>query len=448
MRKYFGTDGIRGRVGEGPMQADFVLRLGRAAGRVLCPDGGTVVVGKDTRISGYLFEAALEAGFSSAGVDVLMLGPLPTPGIAHLAQALRADAGVVISASHNPFEDNGLKLFTATGTKLSDEAEAEIEAELERDFATVAPERLGRARRVDDAVGRYAEFCKSTFDEKLSLRGLKLVLDCANGATYKVAPQVFAELGARVSTIGARPDGLNINLNVGSTHPGQLCAAVVERGADLGIAFDGDGDRVVMAAPDGRLLDGDDLLYVIAGDRHARGELPGPVVGTVMSNLGLERAFAARNIPFRRARVGDRYVMQLLRQTGGTVGGETSGHLICLDRATTGDGIVAALQVLQAAARSGLPVHELAAGVVKLPQRLINVKLTRRMEVDGNPVLNDAVAEAERRLDGRGRVLLRASGTEPVVRVMVEGEDENEVGEVCRALAAVVERASTAGSGT
>ncbi len=442
-RKYFGTDGIRGRVGDGPMQADFVLKLGRAAGKVLCPDGGTVAVGKDTRISGYLFEAALEAGFASAGVNILMLGPVPTPAIAYLTQAQRASAGVVISASHNSFEDNGLKFFSAHGTKLDDELEKAIEAELEKPFTTVAPHKLGRARRLDDAVGRYVEFCKGTFNESLDLRGINIVLDCANGATYKAAPQVFTELGATVYGIGCQPDGLNINLKSGSTHPETLQKAVVERGADLGIAFDGDGDRVMMVGADGKLFDGDDLLFVIASARAARGELAGPVVGTVMSNLGLERAFEGLGIAFERAAVGDRYVLQKLKECGGRIGGESSGHLICLDQTTTGDGIVAALQVLQAVVESGKSLAQLVEPVVKLPQLMINVRVTGKPDLAAQPV-RDAVATAEQALAGRGRVLLRPSGTEPVVRVMCEGEQEDEVDRVCRALAADIEQVCTA----
>lgn len=437
-RKYFGTDGIRGRVGEGPMQADFVLRLGRAAGRVLCPDGGTVLVGKDTRVSGYLFEAALEAGFASAGVDVTMLGPLPTPAVAHLTQAQRADAGVVISASHNPYEDNGLKFFSSEGAKLDDSVEAAIEAELEAPFTTVAPERLGRASRLDDAVGRYVEFCKSCCDGSLSLDGLHLVVDCAHGATYRVAPKVFAELGAKVDAIGVDPDGTNINRGVGSTEPRALQDEVRARGADLGIAFDGDGDRVVMVGPDGTLFDGDDLLYVIATDRSDNGDLRGPVVGTLMSNLGLERAFAARGIAFERAAVGDRHVLARLQQTGGLIGGESSGHLICLDRTTTGDGIVAALQVLQSVVRTGRPLAESLVPVVKMPQHMINVRCPTRVDLDGDGI-RAAVTAAESSLGERGRVLLRASGTEPVVRVMVEGEDAAEVMRLCTHLAAEVE---------
>ncbi|MFN2301902.1 MAG: phosphoglucosamine mutase [Gammaproteobacteria bacterium] len=439
-RKYFGTDGIRGRVGDAHMQADFVLRLGRAAGAVLCPNGGTVLVGKDTRISGYLFEAALEAGFASAGVNVLMLGPVPTPAIAYLTQAQRAAAGVVISASHNPFEDNGMKFFSAHGSKLDDAVEEAIEAELEKPFTTVAPARLGRARRLEDAVGRYVEFCKNTFDETLDLHGMRIVLDCAHGATYKAAPQVFAELGAAVECIGCQPDGMNINRDSGSTHPEALQRAVAASGADLGIAFDGDGDRVMMVAPDGALLNGDQLLFVLAMEAQARGALNGPVVGTVMSNLGLERAFERAGIDFRRAAVGDRYVLQMLKEVDGTVGGESSGHLISLDQTTTGDGIVAALKIVQAAVRAGRSVAELAAPVEMLPQKMINVRASTRIDLE-SAAIRDAVSGAERKLDGRGRVLLRASGTEPVVRVMVEGEDADEVLRVCETLAAAVESA-------
>lgn len=366
-----------------------------------------------------------------------MLGPLPTPAIAYLTQALRAQAGVVISASHNPFEDNGLKFFSAAGAKLDEAIEAAIENELEEPFATVDPARLGRARRLDDAVGRYVEFCKSTFDDDRDLRGLSLVVDCANGATYRAAPQVFSELGATVHTVGCAPDGLNINLKCGSTHPESLQRAVVDRGAGLGIAFDGDGDRVVMVGPDGRLLDGDDLLYVLARDYHARDALGGPVVGTVMSNLGLEKALASHDIPFRRTKVGDRNVLAALKSDGGVLGGEPSGHLLCLDRATTGDGIVAALQVLQGARRSGRSVAEIAADVTKLPQVMRNVRNVSDVALDA-PTIRAAVAEAETRLGDRGRVLLRASGTEPLVRVMVEGEDVDEVERECDALVAVV----------
>ena len=442
-RKYFGTDGIRGRVGDGVMQADFILKLGRAAGRVLCPDGGLVAVGKDTRLSGYLFEAALEAGFASAGVNILMLGPVPTPAIAYLTQAQRAAAGVVISASHNPFGDNGVKFFSSRGTKLDDALEEAIEAELERPFTTVPPAKLGRARRLDDAVGRYVEFCKGTFDESLDLRGLNIVLDCANGATYKAAPQVFAELGATVFCIGCQPDGFNINRDSGSTSPETLQRTVVERGADLGIAFDGDGDRVMMVDAKGRLLDGDELLFVIAAERAARGALQGPVVGTVMSNLGLERAFAERGIAFERSQVGDRHVLRLLEESGGIVGGESSGHLICLDQTTTGDGIVAALQVVQAAVRAGKSVAELASPVAKLPQHMINVRVNGRPDL-GAKAVKDAVAAAERAFGPRGRVLLRPSGTEPVVRVMCEGEDEAEVKRICETLAGDIDQVCTA----
>jgi phosphoglucosamine mutase len=397
------------------------------------------LIGKDTRLSGYLFEAALEAGFASAGVNVLMLGPLPTPAIAYLTQAQRAQAGVVISASHNPFEDNGLKFFSADGAKLDDATEAAIEAELERPFTTVAVDRLGRAKRLVDAVGRYVEYCKSTFDDGLSLRGMELVVDCAHGATYRAAPQVFTELGARVHAIGVEPDGMNINRGVGSTNPEAMQQAVVERGAALGIAFDGDGDRVLMAGPDGRLLDGDELLYVLAADYQDRGVLRGPVVGTAMSNLGLERALESRGIRFSRTKVGDRHVMAALRAEDGVLGGESSGHLLCLDRSTTGDGIVAALQVLHASVRAGTGVADLAAGMKKLPQRMINVPVNGQFDVARQEIAA-AVTEVETRLAGRGRVLLRPSGTEPVVRVMVEGESADEVDAECTGLAETVAR--------
>lgn len=442
-RKHFGTDGIRGRVGDGDMQADFVLRLGRAAGRVLCPQGGTVVIGKDTRISGYLFESALEAGLASAGADIALLGPMPTPAIAYMVQAENAAAGVVISASHNPFHDNGLKFFDAAGAKLDDATEAAIEEELEAPFSTVSADRLGRAHRVNDAVERYVAFCTAAMDAGIRLDGLRIVLDCAHGATYRAAPQVFSDLGASVTTIGCSPDGININLDCGSTHPQALQQAVVAQQADLGIAFDGDGDRVVMVARDGHLLDGDDLLYVLARDYALRAALGGPVVGTVMSNLGLERALVAHDIPFRRAKVGDRHVLAALKEGGGVLGGEASGHVLCLDKATTGDGIIAALMVLQSAVRAQRSVDEIAAEVIKLPQTMINVRISGRADIS-SPEISSAVADTEARLAGRGRVLLRPSGTEPVVRVMVEGEDIEEVRRSCESLAEVVGRVCAA----
>lgn len=437
-RKYFGTDGIRGKVGEFPITPEFILKLGWAAGRVLANgDGAKVVIGKDTRISGYMFESALEAGLSAAGVDILLLGPMPTPAVAYLTRTLHAAAGIVISASHNPFEDNGIKFFSADGTKLPDEVELAIEAELDKVMEMAPPATLGKARRVVDAAGRYIEFCKSTFPNRLNLRGLKLVLDCANGATYHVAPSVFDELGATVTSLGDKPDGLNINVDAGSTHPQRLQAAVLEQGADLGIAFDGDGDRVLMVDRDGELVDGDELLYIIAAARHQQEKVDG-VVGTLMTNLGMERALQEAGIGFCRANVGDRYVMEQLVEKEWLLGGEGSGHLICLDATTTGDGIVSALQVLRAIAEQGKGLHELKRGMTKYPQLLINVRLTEQRDVLGLPSVQAAVAEAEAELGQRGRVLLRASGTEPLIRVMVEGEDESQVTTVANRLADAV----------
>jgi len=437
-RKHFGTDGIRGKVGQSPMTADFVLRLGRAVGRVLAPEGGgRVLIGKDTRISGYMFESALEAGLAAAGVNVRLLGPMPTPGIAFLTRAQRADAGIVISASHNPYHDNGIKLFSREGKKLADEFELAIEAELERPFATVESAKLGKAERIDDAAGRYIEFCKSTVPGGLSLRGLRVAVDCANGATYQIAPAVLAELGATVFPIGVHPDGLNINAGVGSTAPEALRRAVIEHDCDVGLALDGDGDRLVMADRRGELVDGDDIVFVIATARRDAGTLAGPVVGTVMSNLGLQRALEARGIGFRRAAVGDRNVLALLEAEGGSIGGEPSGHVLCLDRASTGDGIVAALQVLERVVATGRTLGELRSAVVKLPQTLINVRVEAKLDL-ADPALAAAVVAVERELGGKGRVLLRASGTEPLVRVMVEGDDEHDVERHAQALAAVV----------
>ncbi|MBF8223714.1 phosphoglucosamine mutase [Halomonas sp. 328] len=424
-RRYFGTDGIRGTVGEFPITPDFMLKLGWATGRVLARQGRTkVLIGKDTRISGYLFESALEAGLSAAGVDVSLLGPMPTPGIAYLTRTFRADAGIVISASHNPFADNGIKFFSAEGVKLDDAIEARIEAELDEPLTTVAAAELGKAVRINDAPGRYIEFCKSTIPDRLSLHGMKIVLDCAHGATYHIAPSVFRELGAEVSLIGAEPDGLNINREVGSTHPAALRAAVIQRGADLGIAFDGDGDRVLLVDADGREVDGDDILYLIARDRHARGELGGGVVGTLMTNFGLELAFARLGIPFERAKVGDRYVMERLAANGWQLGGESSGHLVCGHVQTTGDGIVAALQAVAIMVREGQPLARLLAGLEKVPQALVNVRLTPGSDAKAlmaTPALQEAVAAVEAELGDEGRVLLRPSGTEPLIRVMVEG---------------------------
>lgn len=442
-RKYFGTDGIRGLVGQWPISADFMLRLGRAVGVVLARHGRPrpkVVIGKDTRVSGYMFESALEAGLVAAGADVSLLGPMPTPGVAFLTRSLRADAGIVISASHNPHHDNGIKFFSANGEKLSDEVELAIEEELELDFATVPSEQLGKAIRIADAVTRYAEFCKSTVSEDFNLRGIKIVLDCANGATYQVAPKVFSELGAVVTTLGDKPDGFNINRDVGSTHPQSLQRAVVEQGADIGIAFDGDGDRLQLVDRHGKLADGDDILYVLANAWHAQGLLLGPVVGTLMSNYGLQLALAKLDVKLIRANVGDRYVLQQLKEHGGNLGGETSGHILCLDRATTGDGIVSALAVLEALAGADLSVAR--EGLHKMPQIMINVRADGAREALGSEAVRAALAQTEQTLAGRGRVVLRASGTEPLVRVTIEAGDEAEVRQLAEQLAGVVKSAA------
>ena len=446
-RKYFGTDGIRGRVGEFPITPEFVLKLGWAAGQVLSDrqvltdgDKGKVLIGKDTRISGYMFESALEAGLSAAGLDILLLGPMPTPAVAYLTRTLRATAGIVISASHNPFQDNGIKFFSTEGAKLPDEVELEIEERLEQPMATVDSSALGKAVRVDDAAGRYIEFCKSTFPRHLSLKGLHLVVDCSNGATYHVAPSVFRELGAKVETIGVEPDGLNINVECGSTEPEQLSLAVIERGADAGIALDGDGDRVIMVDHKGEVVDGDELLFIIAREQHRRQPVAG-VVGTLMSNLGMERALKAANIDFHRAKVGDRYVLERLRQNGWLFGGESSGHLLCLNHSTTGDGIISALQVLVGMTEADRSLNELKAGMTKYPQVMINVRTTPGFDLDGCTAVQDSVRVAEAELSGTGRVLLRPSGTEPLVRVMVEGEELELVERVARGLADSVESA-------
>jgi phosphoglucosamine mutase len=416
-----------------------MLKLGWAVGRVLGNGlGGRVLIGKDTRISGYMFESALEAGLVAAGVNIRLLGPMPTPGIAYLTRTLRAVAGIVISASHNPYEDNGIKFFSADGDKLPDEVELAIEEEIERPLRTVGPAELGKVKRVDDARGRYIEFCKSTIPASMSLKGLKLVVDCAHGATYDVAPYVFEELGASVEAIGIEPDGFNINHGVGSTKPETLMEAVLRERADAGIAFDGDGDRVVMADRHGRLVDGDQLIYIIAKSRLERGGLQGEVVGTLMSNLGLEHALRRLGVGFARAKVGDRFIMERLKRDGGILGGEPSGHIICRDRTTTGDGIISALQVLAALALSGRTLEELAGEVEKYPQQLVNVRLPEQRPIVDVPEVRDAVTSAERELDGRGRVLLRASGTEPLIRVMVEGNDEALVASIVSRLADVV----------
>jgi phosphoglucosamine mutase len=419
-----------------------MLKLGWATGRVLGNGAATrVVVGKDTRISGYMFESALEAGLSAAGVDIRLLGPMPTPGIAYLTRTMHACAGIVISASHNPHHDNGIKFFSAQGTKLPDEVEAAIEAELGNPMVTVSSERLGKAERVEDARGRYIEFCKSTIPSRISLRGMKIAVDCANGATYQVAPSVLEEMGAQVVAIGVEPDGLNINQECGSTMPGLLRETVLKEGADLGIGLDGDGDRVIMVDHKGELVDGDELLFIIAASRKENDQLSGPVVGTLMSNLGLEHALQQQDIEFRRANVGDRYVLELLNQYGGVVGGESSGHIICLDRTSTGDGMVSALQVLATMMQKNVSLHELKQGMRKYPQTMINVPVVRHLDVASSEVIQSAVREAEIQLRERGRVLLRPSGTEPLIRVMVEGEDEAQVHRQARLLADIVEHA-------
>ena len=439
-RKYFGTDGVRGRVGQYPITPDFAVRLGLAAGKVLGKKhGGKVIIGKDTRLSGYMLEAALESGFSAGGMSPVMLGPMPTPAVAYLTRAFRADLGVVISASHNPYYDNGIKFFSAHGTKLPDEVELEIESVLDaKDIPLVASSDFGCAFRQDDAPGRYIEYCKSTFASHFSLEGMKIVLDCANGATYHIAPLVFRELGATVITIGDKPNGININDGVGSTHPEALVAKVLSEKADLGIAFDGDGDRVLMCDSHGNLRDGDNLLYIIANDTKKRGRLPGGVVGTLMTNLGLELALKREGIPFSRAKVGDRYVMEQLLEKNWTLGGENSGHIISLNHATTGDGIVSALQVLKACMYAGKTVEELSEGLTMYPQDLINVRLTAGLDVTRDEKVQTVVAEVEKELGSTGRVLLRKSGTEPVVRVMVEGENAQDVHTKAQRIADVI----------
>ena len=447
-KQFFGTDGIRGRVGESPIKPDFVMRLGYAAGRVLALNSHlsagarpTVLIGKDTRISGYMLEAALEAGLTAAGVDTLLTGPMPTPAVAYLTRALRAQAGIVITASHNPFEDNGIKFFSSAGLKLDDTIEHAIEQELAQPMACMPSAKLGKARRIDDAPGRYVEFCKSTFPNHLDLRSLKIVLDCAHGATYHVAPPVFHELGAEVIAIGNKPNGLNINLGMGSTHPQALQAAVLEHKADLGIAFDGDGDRVMMVDNYGHLLDGDQLLYIIACGLHSKNKLKGGVVGTLMTNLAMEHALARQKIAFVRAKVGDRYVLELLNQKGWSLGGENSGHILTLDKHTSGDAIIAALQVLQALKESGKTLDVLGAELVLYPQVLINVTTQKKLDLT-HAVIQAAVKAAEITLNGAGRVLLRASGTEPKIRVMVEGEDGKLVQKLAEEIAEVVKLAA------
>ena len=444
-RKFFGTDGIRGRVGVAPITPDFVLRLGYGAGKVLSRadiapphrDRPAVLIGKDTRISGYMLESALESGLSAAGVDTLLVGPMPTPAVAFLTRALRVSAGVMISASHNPFEDNGIKFFSADGMKLPDAVESEIEAMLEAPLVLPPSERLGKAERLPDAEGRYLEFCKATFPKHQSLRGVKLVVDCAHGANYRVGIRVFQELGAEVVAVGSQPNGLNINEGCGATAPLAMARAVVEHGAHFGVAFDGDGDRLAMADRDGRIFDGDQLLYAVVKHRAATGTLRGGVAGTLMTNFALERRLAEMGIPFARAKVGDRYVLECLLERGWECGGENSGHLLCLDCHSTGDGIISALQVLAAVAGRGATLAEFTRELVLFPQALVNVKLAGAPDLQA-PAVREAIAAAEADLAGRGRVLLRPSGTEPVVRVMVEGEDRVRVQALAEAIAAAV----------
>ncbi|MCF6282500.1 MAG: phosphoglucosamine mutase [Candidatus Polarisedimenticolaceae bacterium] len=440
-RRYFGTDGIRGRVGESPITPEFVMKLGWAAGRVLgTAKNSKVLIGKDTRISGYLLESALEAGLSAAGVNIRLLGPMPTPGIAYLTRTLHAQAGIVISASHNPFYDNGIKFFSGEGNKLADEVELAIEAELDKPMTTVDSALLGKADRVSGAEGRYIEFCKSTIPLSMNFRGLKIVVDCSHGATYNIAPYVFEELGADVVAVGVSPNGLNINKDVGSTCIGTLCKAVLEHQADLGLALDGDGDRIIMVDGKGNEVDGDELLYIIAKSRLQLHTLNGGVVGTLMSNLGLERALESLGIHFERTSVGDRYIMERLSKKGWVLGGEQSGHIICLDRTTTGDGIIAALQVLAEINRTGQSLHELASGMTKYPQLLVNVKIgsTKAEDIMGDDAVCEAVRQIEAEMGSRGRVLLRPSGTEPLIRVMIEGVDNKQVALLANQLADVV----------
>lgn len=448
-KRYFGTDGVRGKVGEAPITPDFVMRLGYAAGRVLASNDGTayadrpsVMIGKDTRISGYMLEAALQAGLSAAGVDVLLLGPMPTPAVAYLTRALRCQAGIVISASHNPYEDNGIKFFSGSGLKLPDSVERKIEASLDSPLEVMPSARLGRARRIDDADGRYIEFCKSTFPSERDLRDLRIVIDCAHGATYHIAPHVFHELGAEVIPLGVNPNGLNINLDSGSIAPQALQAAVLQHKADIGIAFDGDGDRVLICDNEGQLYDGDALIYIIAKHRQKRGLLKGGVVGTSMSNLGFEHALAKLGIEFRRADVGDRYVLELLQKEGWQLGGEASGHIICLDKHSSGDGIISALQVLHALRDLKRPLAELTRELVVYPQILLNVPIIKGFDFRKDDRIQSALAEAESALDGSGRVLLRPSGTEPVLRVMVEGREEPKVRHWAETIAATVRAAA------
>ena len=448
-RKYFGTDGVRGRVGKLPITPEFVMHLGYAAGRVLAADRNglaageppRVLIGKDTRISGYMLETALQAGLNAAGVDVLLTGPLPTPAIAYLTRTLRLQAGVVISASHNPFEDNGIKFFSAAGAKLADETEIAIESQLDSPIETVPSPSLGRAKRMEDAAARYIEFCKSSFPFDKDLRGLRLVVDCAHGATYHVAPHVFHELGAEVVSIGTEPNGLNINQDCGATHTASLSAAMLKHRADFGIALDGDGDRLMMADTDGRIYDGDQLVYAIAKHRYQTGAMRGGVVGTLMTNLGMEHALGRMDIPFARAKVGDRYVLELLQKNGWVLGGETSGHILCLDRHTTGDGIISALQVLQALRAAGQTLAQYTAELTLYPQVLLNVRVNKTCDLE-HPAVASARREVEAELGESGRIVLRASGTEPLIRVMVEGRDARQARSGAERIAEAVRQAA------
>ncbi|OQX03232.1 MAG: phosphoglucosamine mutase [Thiothrix lacustris] len=442
-RKYFGTDGIRGKIGRYPMTPDFVLKLGWAAGKVLASNGHPLVlIGKDTRISGYMLESALQAGLVAAGVNIRLLGPMPTPAVAYLTRAFRASAGIVISASHNPYDDNGVKFFSGDGTKLPDEVEEEIERWLDMDFKTVSSDELGKVERAKDAAGRYIEFCKRALPNTVSLKGLRIVVDCANGATYHVAPDVFSELGAEVIAIGNKPDGININEACGATHVDALCEAVLRYRADVGIALDGDGDRLIMVDERGDTVDGDEILAIIAHHRHSQGKLKGGVVGTLMSNLGLEKSIQKLDVPFYRANVGDRYVIEQMSQHGCDLGGESSGHIIVRNFITTGDGIIAALQVLRAMRMTTQPLHELKNVMTKYPQTLINVPTKQKINLNESVAIQAAVHQVEQQLGNRGRVLLRASGTEPLIRVMVEGEDAQETAALAEEIASAVRAAA------
>ncbi|KAA9002748.1 phosphoglucosamine mutase [Affinibrenneria salicis] len=441
-RKYFGTDGVRGKVGESPVTPDFVLKLGWAAGKVLSRHGSRkVIIGKDTRISGYMLESALEAGLAAAGLSASFTGPMPTPAVAYLTRTFRAEAGIVISASHNPYDDNGIKFFSIDGTKLPDEVEEAIEAELEKPLTCVESAELGKANRIVDAAGRYIEFCKGTFPSELSLNRLKLVVDCANGATYHIAPSVLRELGANVISIGCQPDGMNINEKCGATDVAQLQARVLAEKADAGLAFDGDGDRLIMVDHLGNKVDGDQILYIIAREGLRQGQLRGGAVGTLMSNMGLELALKQLGIPFARARVGDRYVLETMQEKGWRIGAENSGHVILLDKTTTGDGIIAGLQVLTAIVRNHMSLHDLCSGMKLFPQVLVNVRFSGQCDPLNDETVKQVMHEVESTLAGRGRVLLRKSGTEPLIRVMVEGEDEAQVTQLANRIADAVKAA-------